>query len=58
MRIVSLLLLHTESTEICQSGISRKMYKAADDHEKVLIDVKDVYSVDVLDQYGMRWQKL
>ena len=36
----------------------RKMFKAGDDHQKVLIDVKGIYKVEELKASGMQWWRL
>lgn len=48
---------HNEFKALCLNDI-KKMFKASNDDEKVLIDVKGLYSVEVLKESGMRYWRL
>ena len=39
-------------------GDIKKMFKAGDDSEKVLIDVKGLYKIEDLKASGMQWWRL
>ena len=48
---------HNEFKALCLNDI-KKMFKASNDDEKVLIDVKGLYSVEGLKESGMRYWRL
>lgn len=48
---------HNEFKALCLNDI-KKMFKASNDDEKVLIDVKGLYSVEGLKKSGMRYWRL
>jgi len=48
---------HNEFKELSLNDI-KSLFKAGDDNNKVLVDVKGLYSVDDLDASDMKWWRL
>lgn len=54
---VIIAVAHREFKELSLKEI-KKLYKQGLDNEKVLLDVKGIYSVDELNESGMKWWRL
>lgn len=54
---VIVAVAHNEFRAMCLSDI-KKLFKAGDDSEKVLIDVKGLYKIEDLKVSGMQWWRL